>query len=111
MVLDIKGSSPFTHLSFFIIGLSPSGKAQDFDSCTRWFESSHSWSLKAPIFFGAFLLFWQGRSADAERESKLTRLPSERAREGKGRIRGEYLKESASGGKAVARRAGMLKGI
>ena len=21
-------------------GLSPSGKAQDFDSCTRWFESS-----------------------------------------------------------------------
>ena len=23
-----------------IIGLSPSGKAQDFDSCTRWFESS-----------------------------------------------------------------------
>ena len=25
---------------FFFIGLSPSGKAQDFDSCTRWFESS-----------------------------------------------------------------------
>ncbi len=23
-----------------IIGLSPSGKAQDFDSCIRWFESS-----------------------------------------------------------------------
>ena len=22
-------------------GLSPSGKAQDFDSCSRWFESSH----------------------------------------------------------------------
>lgn len=27
------------------IGLSPSGKAQDFDSCIRWFESSQpcSW--------------------------------------------------------------------
>ena len=25
---------------FFHIGLSPSGKAQDFDSCTRWFEST-----------------------------------------------------------------------
>lgn len=23
------------------IGMSPSGKAQDFDSCIRWFESSH----------------------------------------------------------------------
>jgi hypothetical protein len=23
-------------------GVSPSGKAQDFDSCIRWFESSHS---------------------------------------------------------------------
>ena len=24
----------------FFIGLSPSGKAQDFDSCIRWFESN-----------------------------------------------------------------------
>ena len=25
---------------FLFIGLSPSGKAQDFDSCIRWFESN-----------------------------------------------------------------------
>ena len=91
VALDAVGSNPtilpFLHASrsgwhvlYLRGGVSPSGKALDFDSCTRWFESSHSWSLKAPIFFGAFLLFWQGRSADAERESKLTRLPSERER-------------------------------
>ena len=26
--------------AILFIGLSPSGKAQDFDSCIRWFESS-----------------------------------------------------------------------
>ncbi len=34
---------PFFFLSetfLDIIGLSPSGKAQDFDSCIRWFESN-----------------------------------------------------------------------
>lgn len=29
-----------SHYPPFFIGLSPSGKAQDFDSCIRWFESS-----------------------------------------------------------------------
>ena len=58
VVLEVEGSSPSIHpthvacgakvfcipkdLFFFLFhsGLSPSGKAQDFDSCTRWFESS-----------------------------------------------------------------------
>ena len=31
---------------FYFIGLSPSGKAQDFDSCIRWFESNQ------PSFYG-----------------------------------------------------------
>ena len=36
VALEAKGSNPFIHL----FGLSPSGKAQDFDSCIRWFKSS-----------------------------------------------------------------------
>ena len=36
VALEAEGSSPSTHP----IGLSPSGKAQDFDSCIRWFESN-----------------------------------------------------------------------
>ena len=52
VALEAEGSSPFTHPGRFsgrkVIrkgqdadsGLSPSGKAQDFDSCIRWFESS-----------------------------------------------------------------------
>ena len=31
---------PFVSKSSAHLGLSPSGKAQDFDSCIRWFESS-----------------------------------------------------------------------
>lgn len=40
MALEAKGSNPFIHLGNSTIGLSPSGKAQDFDSCSRWFKSS-----------------------------------------------------------------------
>lgn len=51
VVLGVVGSSPITHpimqkriqttVEFaFFIGLSPSGKAKDFDSFIRWFESS-----------------------------------------------------------------------
>ena len=41
VALDVVGSSPTIHPSTFIyIGLSPSGKALDFDSSMRWFESS-----------------------------------------------------------------------
>ena len=36
VALEAKGSNPFIHL----FGLSPSGKAQHFDCCIRWFESS-----------------------------------------------------------------------
>ena len=39
VALEAQGSSPCIHLPHFN-GLSPSGKAQDFDSCIRWFESS-----------------------------------------------------------------------
>ena len=35
-----SGAKKLSLLFFFTIGPSPSGKAQDFDSCTRWFESS-----------------------------------------------------------------------
>ena len=54
MVPGVEGSSPFTHptkrnegsgvsrsLIPFHTGVSPSGKARDFDSLIRWFESSH----------------------------------------------------------------------
>ncbi len=40
VALEAKGSNPFTHPVLKNLGLSPSGKAQDFDSCTRWFESN-----------------------------------------------------------------------
>ena len=33
---------------FFFIGLSPSGKAQDFDSCTRGFESRRPSTWESP---------------------------------------------------------------
>ncbi len=36
---DIRGSIP--SLAYFNIGVSPSGKARDFDSLMRWFESSY----------------------------------------------------------------------
>ena len=51
MVLDVVGSNPITHPIFFSAhsGVSPSGKARDFDSRIRWFESSHpSQSSPAP---------------------------------------------------------------
>ena len=60
MVPGVEGSNPFTHprrleragtsvpaLSFIqrravaYNGVSPSGKARDFDSRSRWFESGH----------------------------------------------------------------------
>ena len=50
VALEAKGSNPFIHL----IGLSPSGKAQHFDCCIRWFESSQP-SQRKPA----------GQSADA----------------------------------------------
>ena len=45
VALDVVGSSPTIHPHyspqyFLYIGLSPSGKALDFDSSMRWFESS-----------------------------------------------------------------------
>ncbi len=39
----------------FDIGMSPSGKAQDFDSCIRWFEPSHPSQQKSTLR-RAFLL-------------------------------------------------------
>ena len=45
MALKTEGSSPFTHPIFpswdAYFGMSPSGKAPDFDSGTRRFESCH----------------------------------------------------------------------
>ena len=38
----------------FNIGVSPSGKAQDFDSCIRGFKSRHP-SQTAPFLKGCFL--------------------------------------------------------
>ena len=38
VALEAQGSNPCIHPS--PIGLSPSGKAQHFDCCIRWFESS-----------------------------------------------------------------------
>ena len=40
VALACVGSIPITRL-FIIIGVSPSGKARDFDSLMRWFESSY----------------------------------------------------------------------
>ena len=43
MALEVIGSNPISHPTFFYhyIGVSPSGKARDFDSLMRWFESSY----------------------------------------------------------------------
>ena len=44
MALEVIGSNPISHPTFNKnpdIGVSPSGKARDFDSLSRWFESSH----------------------------------------------------------------------
>ena len=68
MALEAKGSNPFTHpcnndglvrVRVYIVtmclttimnaestGVSPSGKAQDFDSCIRQFESGYPSHLK-----------------------------------------------------------------
>ena len=45
MVLEVPGSTPGGHPIFlargsYLIGPSPSGKAQAFDACSRWFESN-----------------------------------------------------------------------
>ena len=40
VALACVGSIPITRL-FYIIGVQPSGKARDFDSLMRWFESSY----------------------------------------------------------------------
>ena len=41
MALEAEGSNPSTHPIFIIVGVSPSGKARDFDSRTRRFKSCH----------------------------------------------------------------------
>ena len=41
VVLDVVGSRPVIHPIKLNIGMSPSGKAQDFDSCIRRFEPCH----------------------------------------------------------------------
>ena len=41
VALACVGSIPITRLFLLIIGVSPSGKARDFDSLMRWFESSY----------------------------------------------------------------------
>ena len=41
VALACVGSLPITRLFLLIIGVSPSGKARDFDSLIRWFESSY----------------------------------------------------------------------
>ena len=40
VILVVVGSSPIVH-PIFNSGISPSGKAPDFDSGIRWFESSY----------------------------------------------------------------------
>ena len=63
VALEAEGSNPSTHptrfcdcsyetQNFFHIGPSPSGKAQGFDPCIRWFESSRpSLGTAGPITF------------------------------------------------------------
>ena len=49
VALEAQGSNPCIHpvaVATIIVGLSPSGKAQDFDSCIRWFESNQPSLLK-----------------------------------------------------------------
>ena len=42
MALEAEGSNPSTHPIFYLyVGVSPSGKARDFDSRTRRFKSCH----------------------------------------------------------------------
>ena len=48
VALACVGSIPITRL-FYIIGVQPSGKARDFDSLMRWFESSYP-SLTLPAW-------------------------------------------------------------
>ena len=62
MVPGVEGSSPFTHptenqglgeipIPVFSphTGVSPSGKARDFDSLIRWFESSRPSQTRSPF--------------------------------------------------------------
>ena len=50
MALEVKSSTLFTHpIPFF--GVSPSGKARDFDFRTRRFKSCHPSHSTIPIFF------------------------------------------------------------
>ena len=54
------------------IGVSPSGKAQDFDSCIRWFESSYpSYELGTPLYDADHAepligVSFNGRTADSD---------------------------------------------
>ena len=41
VTLEVYGSNPYIHL----VGVSPSGKATDFDSVIRWFESNYPSSV------------------------------------------------------------------
>ena len=53
VALEVKGSIPLTrpiNFIFLLIGVSPSGKAPDFDSGIRWFKSSypsHVWFISS----------------------------------------------------------------
>ena len=84
VALEALGSNPSIHLlsllesqqgffsnkgricrGFFLYndGLSPSGKAQDFDSCTRGFESRQPSTRETPadVVCRGFCLFWGGQ--------------------------------------------------
>lgn len=41
VALDVVGSNPTTHPTFPLVGVSPSGKARDFDSRIRRFKSCY----------------------------------------------------------------------
>ena len=69
MALETVGSSPTTHPIFFMIsvdhsgGASPSGKARDFDSRIRWFESSRP-SLRSSRVGEGFFVITAALSSD-----------------------------------------------
>ena len=67
----------FLHGLFFYNGSSPSGKARDFDSRIRWFESGHPSHLFDPLAqLAEHLPFKQGvRGSNPRRVTKKTLEP------------------------------------
>ncbi len=49
VVLEVAGSIPVSRPTIFIVGVSPSGKALDFDSSIRRFKSCHPSQKYGPL--------------------------------------------------------------